>query len=133
MSARTENPIVDMVSSALKKQFENCNMPYHLIELERAARRQERIDLGGGWTNETIETFILRWCNKYNGEYAAEDVATALRCYGIDPNWLDDVAKAVSEKHGGSPIYTSEIDPRDEKLYESRYRESYINNETLPF
>lgn len=120
----TENPIVDMVRSVLKKQFEGNNMPYHLFELEDAARKQEQIDDNGngGWNDETITAFILKWCRKYNGEYAEEDVALALRTYGIDPHWLEDVANAVSEEYGGAPIYTAELDPRNKKLYEQQFK-----------
>ncbi|MBQ8950761.1 MAG: hypothetical protein IJ065_06290 [Eubacterium sp.] len=121
MSAKTGNPIVDLVSTVLEKQFENYNVPYHLLELEEAAVQQERVDLGGeGWDDDTIEAFILKWCRKYNGNYADEDVALVLRCHMIEPRWLAEVAKAVSEKHGGSPIY-GEPDPRDVKLYKTKH------------
>lgn len=84
-------------------------LPAHLIRLERAVIKQGNLDLGGeGWTNETLENFIIHWCNKYDGEYAAEDVVNALRTWSIDPQFLSDAAKRVAEKRGGTPIYEQE-------------------------
>ena len=70
----------------------------------------------------------MKWCRKYNGQYADEDVVLAIRGCGIEPSWLDAAAKIVSEKHGGAPIYSSNMDPRDEALFDKR-----CGDDGLPF
>ena len=73
-------------------------MPKHLRELEEAAQTQATVTSdGGGWTEETVIGFILKWSTRYNGQYAHDDVRLALRTYSIDPAWLEEAEKASEE------------------------------------
>lgn len=86
---------VDIQEHCKANGFDKMELPQHLLELEIAAQKQVRADVGGGWTIKTIEAFILKWSRKYNGEYAMEDVELALRTYIIDPIWLEAVEKKI--------------------------------------
>lgn len=98
----------ERVEALVKKHFPDIPLDiqdHDAVRLNQFAEKQSNIK-HGGWSDKTIETFILKWSKQYNGQYADDEVSYALRANLIDPNWLHDVAKAVAEKHGGTPIYT---------------------------